>query len=178
MDQAMDAMDAMDALDAAVGDLAVVDAAVDVLGADGGPDQPAERPTMDTAPVSPAPCAEPGGRVDPGTGRCYFMPSMSAMIWPDARVACEGRGAHLATLTSPAEQAFALSLLGTEELWIGLYRTGTGPWQWVTGEPASFMAWAPLEPDEPSDGSARLSGDGWHDTDVRRRFLTLCERDP
>jgi hypothetical protein len=144
------------------------------LAPDVAPDQ---RP-VDAAPVLPASCSEAGARIDPGTGHCYFMLSMAAMVWPDARAGCDGRGAHLATLTSPGEQAFAVSLLDNEDLWIGLYQIGTGALQWVTGEPVTFMAWAPLEPDEIADGRARLSADGWHDTDERRRYLALCERDP
>ena len=147
------------------------------VAADVTSDVAADRAPIDVGPVVPARCTEPGGRIDPATGRCYFTYAMAG-VWADARVGCEAQGAHLATLTTAAEQAFALSLLGTEDLWIGLHRTGTDSWQWVTGEPVAFMAWAPLEPDEATDVRGRLLLDGWHGTDIRRRFFALCERDP
>jgi hypothetical protein len=148
------------------------------LAPDGLSDAGMDQGRLDTGPVVPASCAEPGARLDPATGHCYFQPSMSAGLWEDARAACEGQGAHLATLSSPQEQAFAVTVLAGQERWIGLFRTMTGPHQWVTGEPVDFLAWAPLEPDEPADSRSRLAPDGWRDTDVRRRFLALCERDP
>jgi hypothetical protein len=71
--------------------------------------------------------------------------------WTQARTNAESRGGHLATFTSQAEWDRARAVAGDRSLWIGGYQ-GTsrvepsGGWLWVTGEPWSFTAWGPGEP--------------------------------
>jgi hypothetical protein len=70
------------------------------------------------------------------------------------------------------------NLLGGDDLWIGIYQVGTGPFAWVTSEPVIFTVWAPSMPDDKSDALGRIAPDGWHDTNAREKYLGLCERDP
>ncbi len=61
------------------------------------------------------------------------------MSWDDARNYCESQGGHLATITSPDEQAFIESLNSlNKKLWIGGYRDDDFIWHWVTGEPWKY----------------------------------------
>jgi hypothetical protein len=76
------------------------------------------------------------------------------------------QGAYLATISSAAENAFAFDLINRPAFWYDAvpYRFSVGPWLggaqaagaaepgggwgWITGEPFSFTAWAPGEPND------------------------------
>jgi hypothetical protein len=100
---------------------------------------------------------------DGGNGHWYQVLSQN-LIWPDAKIACEDRGAHLATLTSAGENTFVLTRLG-----IGPFAYQIGAfqpiqacepgclWSWVTGEPWDFTNWFP---GEPNDANATV-GEDW-----------------
>ncbi len=66
---------------------------------------------------------------------------------------CVKRGAHLATISSEAENKIALTLVNGSK-WIGgledvaLTMPGTGAYAWVTGEPFTFTNWGQGQPDE------------------------------
>jgi hypothetical protein len=64
-------------------------------------------------------------------------------------------GGHLATIRTASEQAWIESnfgaYLGTNGLWIGLNDLTTeGQWVWSSGEPVTFLNWAPGEPNNGS----------------------------
>jgi hypothetical protein len=67
-----------------------------------------------------------------------------------------GGGAHLATITDAAEDAFVGSLVansGFGELWLGAFQDGTETsastgWQWVTNEAFSYTNWNNGEPND------------------------------
>jgi len=78
------------------------------------------------------------------------------MNWYDAKAYAEAVGGRLASITSQAEQDFIQSLLsryGTQNsYWLGGYWIGntSNPatdFHWLSGEPATFSAWAPGQPD-------------------------------
>lgn len=74
------------------------------------------------------------------------------LTWTAARAAAEAAGGYLATLTSAAENAFAVSLINGPT-WIGGFQPAGSPepagnWQWVTGEPFTYTHWHPDEPNE------------------------------
>jgi cysteine-rich repeat protein len=64
---------------------------------------------------------------------------------------CLKRGAHLATISSAAENEIARKLTNNGK-WIGGYENvsqampGTGAYEWLTGEPFTYTNWAPEEP--------------------------------
>ena len=68
-----------------------------------------------------------------------------------AKAACDQRGAHLVTISSDEENALAQKLTNDGK-WIGAYEDvastspGTGAYVWLTGEPFTYMNWAPNEP--------------------------------
>ena len=95
---------------------------------------------------------------DGGNGHWYEGVAVAADIsWDTAKVACEGQGGHLATLTSPAEDDFVWALSrqsgywvvvngpgwsGAKGPWLGLHQAPGSPtasgWSWVTGEPFTW----------------------------------------
>ena len=103
-----------------------------------------------------------GVSVWPENGHGYLVVSSLAPItWTAANAAAQARGGHLATITSADEGEFVLSLMaahpeafkGGYGPWLGGLqhpegKEPDGGWRWVTGEPWSFTAWAPGEPNE------------------------------
>jgi len=102
----------------------------------------------------------------------------ASMSWPQARSACEAKGGYLATVTSPAENAFVYgsvaALAAPQWSWLGATdRSTEGKWHWVTGEPFAYTNWAGGEPNNcnvenylmyftPPDGRAG----SWNDLDT------------
>ena len=97
-----------------------------------------------------------------GNNHWYLAVVQSDSIsWQDAEAAAENLGGYLATITSPAEDAFVFNLLSDAAFWQPSPMSGgwsTGPWLggyqlpgsvepdqgwvWVTGEPWSYSNWS------------------------------------
>jgi hypothetical protein len=140
--------------------------------------------------AAPVPCTEASGV--PFHGHCYFALD-TASSWDDAQAACASSGAHLATLTTAAEQTAAAAIVQTVDRWIGLRRpTGAAvvdaSYAWVTSEPRGFANWSASQ-NEP-DGScptctvagtaecARVQTNGtWADDACAVKHPALCERE-
>lgn len=74
------------------------------------------------------------------------------LTWEEAKAACEAKGGHLATITSPEEQELIESLnTQNSKLWIGGYKNSAGQWCWVTGEPWEYQNWGDGEPNNSSN---------------------------
>lgn len=112
-------------------------------------------------------------------GRCYFVTS-SALAFPAANTACEGLGAHLAAVTSAAEQT-AVAPLAKTDRWIGLRRPPGSTndaklFTWVTAESTAFTKWDAGEPDG-SGECARMKPNGaWADASCAAEYIAICER--
>jgi hypothetical protein len=71
----------------------------------------------------------------------------SAMGWTAAKSFCEAKGAHLATITSQAENIFIAANFGSNVLWLGGSDAALeGRWTWITGEAWSYSNWNDGEP--------------------------------
>src|ERR1051325_274704 len=97
-----------------------------------------------------------------GNGHWYEPIGLTdAITWVAASNAAVAAGGYLATLASPAENDFVFSLIRDQDAfwfhgtttgpWIGAYQPAgssepSGGWTWVTGEPFTFTAWSPGEP--------------------------------
>ena len=104
--------------------------------------------------------------------------------WPEAKIACEKQGGHLATITSSDEQAFIEKLNSNEDsLWIGGHRINKNDWYWVTGEPWQYTHWAD---GEPNDSDNVMSNENcvavwpleWNDLNENNTYETngyICE---
>jgi hypothetical protein len=88
--------------------------------------------------------------------------------WNDARIFCERYGAHLATVSSPEEQAWITEQFGLPSFgrtfWLGGTDEGNeGYWKWVSGERWQYENWTSPEPNN-SDGvehALAMKADGW-----------------
>ncbi len=82
------------------------------------------------------------------------------LSWEKARVYCESRGGHLATITSRKEEENIISLLeeaGVTAAWLGADNlNAANGFQWLTGERFSYAAWGLNEPNNTSGGESYL----------------------
>ncbi|KAK7079206.1 hypothetical protein SK128_003942 [Halocaridina rubra] len=120
-------------------------------------------------------------------GSCYNFPAES-YSWHDAKITCEGNGAHLIAINDRYEGAFISAFLGElgTRVWIGLNGTvngdGSVTFNWVTGEPVDFTNWDEFEPNPEHGTCVAASGDSatpglwtvWNCADV---FRFICEYD-
>jgi alpha-tubulin suppressor-like RCC1 family protein len=87
---------------------------------------------------------------DPATATRYVLVD-SEVEFQAAVDLASGLEGHLATLTTAGEHALVSNAFTTTDAWIGASQLdATSPqnaWAWVTGEPWSFTAWAPGNPD-------------------------------
>jgi len=110
--------------------------------------------------------------------------------WDQAESYCEGRGMHLITIMSDAEnevvRKYCRDYYISYGVWIGITdEAEEGNWQWVTGEPVTYTHWATSEPDNDgefwrtnADHGLAQGGAMWVDEDglyFARYFI--CERD-
>ena len=112
----------------------------------------------------------------------------TGITWPDAQAAATQAGGYLATITSADEDALAYALVCDPIFWVmdahgnglgpwlgGLQPAGSvepgGGWQWVTGEPMTYLNWTPGEPSNAQGtedrlhflGLQTLQGSQWND---------------
>jgi len=90
----------------------------------------------------------------------YYQRFDTSRTWSSARTYCEGRGAHLATLTSQGEDNFVYQNVGQDNvsIWLGGTDVNSeGNWEWITGETWSYTNWAPERPNNLSPGQDYLS---------------------
>lgn len=96
--------------------------------------------------------------LNPANGH-YYQVISATKTWDDAKVDAESRvysgmKGHLATINSAAENSFVNTLrvsANVSYMWLGGYQpTGSpepdGNWQWVTGEPFTYLNWLGSEP--------------------------------
>jgi len=132
---------------------------------------------------------------DGGNGHFYEAFIVPGGIdWNDANSAAEAAGGYLATITSAQENAFVFDLIDDDPVfwddsnpnhshgsgpWIGGFQPAGSPepsgnWTWVTGEPWSYDAWAPGQPNDDFNSGAlqnrahflgygQLIGPTWND---------------
>lgn len=123
-------------------------------------------------------------------GNCYVAVA-ALMAWPEARSACQARGADLTTIRSQADADF-LKTLPPREAWVGGNDlTLEGTWAWVTdgfqfwqGEGdegialnGAFVPWFEDEPNgEDSSDCLRILVDGaWTDLECGEERASICE---
>ncbi|XP_039184360.1 secretory phospholipase A2 receptor isoform X4 [Crotalus tigris] len=94
-------------------------------------------------------------KINADTQICYQINLLSVLSWNEARVACQGQGADLLSITDMKEQEYIGGLieqLNTKEamIWTGLNQLDeTAGWQWSDGAPLALVNWLK----DPIDGS-------------------------
>lgn len=152
----------------------------------GGPD--ARAPDAGPPPDASPPCIDGDAQAqDPETGACYML-FTTGLNWFDARDACTGLApsAHLATLTSFAENDLMLDLTVGLDTWMGATDANIeGQFVWVTGDLVQFELWADGEPNNGGgtngeDCALLLNADdrpgSWDDRGCGNFLPYVCER--
>jgi len=109
---------------------------------------------------------------------------LQPLSWLDAKLWCESRGGHLATITSAEESSQVTELLasaGAQAVWLGADNRNTANgFTWVTGEPFVYAEWGKGEPN--NDGGTEYylmlthsQDEGWVWNDSRDDGLVLFQ---
>lgn len=107
----------------------------------------------------------------------------TGMSWTSAKAFCEARGAHLATVTSQAEQDFIAPNFLSRFVWLGATDVAnTGTWRWLTDEPWAYTNWQTGEPNNQSGvehylSTATANLTQWNDATNEATMVPLCEWD-
>jgi cysteine-rich repeat protein len=113
------------------------------------------------------------------TGRCFFIPSIQH-TWVDAVSACEGYGGKLARIFDQNDHNATADIIRMEDIFISANdKLLEGSFTWVTGEPVSFAAWGPGQPDDfmGEDCAVLDPLDIWNDVPCTATKSFLCDRD-
>ncbi|XP_069013849.1 macrophage mannose receptor 1-like [Embiotoca jacksoni] len=76
--------------------------------------------------------------------KCYRIINSPKETWEGARQQCRNMGGNLASILSPAEQAFLTSKMAKEpvtDLWIGFTNKGSNSYYWTEGRPVRYRNW-------------------------------------
>lgn len=147
--------------------------------------QEAALPAEPEEPVAEMPAEPiPDSAADAQTHRYEII--AQTLTWDDARVWCESRGGHLATITSAEEAKNVEDMLdaaGLTAVWLGANnRNASSGFQWVTGEPFDYAEWGPGEPNNTNGVEYYLmlmkrDGIGWIWNDSRLDGLNNFSED-
>ncbi len=106
--------------------------------------------------------------VNPTNGHAYKW--IACDNWEDARAQAADEDAHLATITSEAEQIWLEAIFVDGPYWIGLTDLlKEGEWSWETGELVTYTNWGEVEEDILGEPPALLKLFGAKDRRQRRR---------
>lgn len=98
----------------------------------------------------PEPIVLAGPITNAANGHWYYL--LNFTNWPAAEQVAVSLGGHLATINDAAENAWIFNTFSTyggieRPLWIGLNDSAQeGNWVWVSGQPVTYLNWAPGEP--------------------------------
>jgi hypothetical protein len=122
-------------------------------------------------PTPPAGCAEWSYQ-----GRPYAYCS-TARTWANAQAHCISTGMQLVAVSHAAEKQWLtgqLQTVGASSVWIGLQATGGTYGTWVSGQAASYLAWASGEPNL-TNGCAYQTAGSWGDQACGQLLGFVCE---
>lgn len=95
-----------------------------------------------------------GPHYNPATGHNYFL--VGPGTWSQTEAFALTLGGHLVTINDAAEDTWVTANFLTPNPsinpWIGLHdQDGNGTWEWISGEPVTYLNWAPGEPNFPHE---------------------------
>lgn len=106
------------------------------------------------------------------------------MTWDEARLYCESRGGHLATVLDQEQFDTIVALLeshGITQAWLGANDlNSSNGYQWITGDPFTFAVWALGEPNHTNGTEHYLmmynkEDQGWVWNDSHERGMWLFD---
>ncbi len=112
-------------------------------------------------------------------GEIYWYCSHS-VVWDTASSRCQAAGAKLVSINDAAEDAFVYSLIGSDDVLIGVQKRGlvdqpVGTWQWLDGtDPfGGYSNWGSGEPDSSDCGA--IEHGTWEDWSCSNSEQYICE---
>ena len=144
-------------------------------------------PPVQSEPVEdfrPEPTEEPAEEETQTVQRRYAV-IKGVMTWEEARTYCESQGGQLATIENQEQMDTITALLEENQVktvWLGATNFSEGDdFQWLTGEPVQFAAWAIGEPNNESGEEHYLmmyqkGEEGWVWNDTVRNGMTSFEQ--
>jgi hypothetical protein len=130
------------------------DVGPNVVGADGS--SPSDSPPA-MADASPDARACAGGDAHSSDGTSCFLFFATPMPWAQAKAACTAASAHLAKITSAAQNAIVAQLSLNADSFIGANDLATeGTFVWDDGTPLAYMHYGT---NEPNNGSGQYQED-------------------
>ena len=105
----------------------------------------------------------------------FFEVVDGSFTWEEARLDAEAKGGHLATITTPKEQAAVERVTQGNHYWLGASDEDVeGEWQWVTDEPFDYTHWHPHEPNDGGEQNyLRAMGDALWDDHENSQWDTI-----
>lgn len=93
-------------------------------------------------------------------GHHYCLTALD--YWTGAQRQAVSWGGNLVTINDAEEQAWLATNFGNNLFWIGLsYDRPNQVYQWASGEPVTFLNWAPGEPSQNAVGNEDYTGMNW-----------------
>ena len=134
--------------------------------------------------TTPETTGDPVGE-EPQTVQRRYAVIKGVMTWEDARAYCESQGGQLATIANQEQMDEITALLEENQVktvWLGAANfSEDGAFQWLTGEPFQFTAWAKGEPNNENGEEHYLmmyqkDEEGWVWNDSVLRGMTSFEQ--
>lgn len=105
--------------------------------------------TIASHPAQSAVTTVGGPLLNPANGHNYYLVGVGT--WTDLELYGISLGGHLATINDAAENAWINANFMAPNpsiiAWIGLHDSDlNGTWEWSSGEPVTYLNWAPGEP--------------------------------
>ncbi len=134
------------------------------------------------APPPETPVVTAGDTLEQPEATRRYTVVRARMTWDEAQVYCESRGGHLVTVTDQEQFDAVAAMLeeaGIANAWLGANDlNSSNGFQWVTGEPFHFAAWAIGEPNDTNGEEHYLmmynkDGQGWVWNDSRNGGMEM-----
>ena len=133
--------------------------------------------------VSPYPGAVQWSTAAGGNGHWYYK-TPNYQPYSSAQQAASNAGAHLASITSAAENQWIVGCFGTNYFLGGVQTPGapepSGGWTWLGGDPWGYTNWSGNEPNNAGGNENRLqmtTAGTWNDLSQYSCLLSLWEWD-
>ena len=112
-------------------------------------------------------------------GKCYKFFD-TATSWDSARYQCQCQGNYdLASIASEEENNFIKSLIGANEVWIGLHDTATqNTFEWTDGTVFAYKNWDASQPNNAGgrqDCAVMRASGKWDDLICSKDYKFVCE---
>ncbi len=116
----------------------------------------------------------------------FYRITPEIMSWTDSEKYAVIQDGHLVTINDELEELWLISVFGPAQYWIGFYQLNPAQecepnkcWEWISGEPITYLNWAMGEPDNSGveNWASMYNGNnpGWRDGANEPGILGIIE---